>query len=324
MSVLKYLMGGVTPYLRDRLTPLSGLLALLPSQLSEATKGVLEPSVVVDESQLKIYFTKADGDTDNTICLATATDIKGAWTISATPVIGKGYGGAPSNRQAHSSFVLKSGGYYYCFATNGYGFGSPGEDRNLYLYRSTDGMTFTDLGLVVDKTAVAGAVGFGNVSVAQNTVGNFEMLIEASDGTIWKTHRFSSAHIESDWAYTNALPSLQVVAGGMYGGMQHFYKNGAWHIFYHYASMAGNLPTVLGYAISTDLVTADIKESPMFGIEAHPYTPTDQLADPFIFQGNDGKSYLLAEYCSNSGTFAAQMWLWEYDGTFDELFDGLN
>lgn len=38
------------------------------------------------------------------------------------------------------------GGRYFCLALNGYGIGWPGEDRNIYGYTSTDGLTWTDAG----------------------------------------------------------------------------------------------------------------------------------------------------------------------------------
>lgn len=310
---------GVTK-LRNSLTPLTGVSKLIPSNVDGTTLAVLETSVIVDTSNIKIYFTKSKSSTENAICLATATTVNGTWTINPTPIIGLGYGGAPANRQAHSSDVVKIGSYYYCAATNGYGFGSVGEDRNIYLYRSTDGITFTDLGLILNKTSISGADGFGNVSIYPTLVnGKYEILVEASVGGIWRIFRCNTTNIESGWTYVNALPTLQVVSGAMYGGMQHIYMNGKWHILYHYGSAIGNLPTILGYAISYDLITCVIKESPFLDIEATPYgANTDQIADPFMFESN-GNTYVFAEYCSNSTIFQSQIWMWTYEGTMNSL-----
>jgi len=151
MNILMYLVMLGNVKLRDSFTPLTGVARLLPAGVDGSTLAVLEPSVIVDSSNIKIYFTKSLGDTYNSICIATASTATGTWTVTPTPIIGLGYGGTPSDRQAHSSDVFKFGSYYYCLATNGYGFGSPGEDRNIYLYRSTDGIVFTDLGLFILK-----------------------------------------------------------------------------------------------------------------------------------------------------------------------------
>jgi hypothetical protein len=133
-------------------------------------------------------------------------------------------------------------------------------------------------------------------------------------------HRFNSDNIESGWKHVNALPGLQVVAGAMYGGTDLFYKNGLWYIFYHYGAAEGNLPTLLGFATSTDLVSITKKETPLFGIEAKPYGDgTDQIADPFIIE-NNGKVFLLAEYVTNSPVVKSEIWIWEFSGTLNQLF----
>ena len=324
MSILNYLMilsNSVKLKLKEKLQPLTGVSKLLPSDVSSSTNGVIEASVIVDIDNVKIYFTRANGDIDNVVCVATASDINDTWVVDNTPVFGKGHGGAPANRQANCSFVFKKDNIYYGFATNGYGYNSDGEDRNVYLYKSTDGINFIDLGIILDKNIIS-AAGFGNTSIEYNKVnGKYEMLAEAFLGGIWRAFRFNSDSIESGWTFVNSLPSLQFIVGGMYGGFHHFYRNGIWHIFYHYGSTGGNLPTLIGYATSENLITATQKEMPVFGIESKPYgNSTDQIADPFVFESN-GKSYMLAEYCKNTGGFASQIWMWSYDGTIDELLD---
>ncbi|WDF79651.1 hypothetical protein PQ469_06480 [Mucilaginibacter sp. KACC 22773] len=323
MSIVKHLLTlGLPAKLRYKFKPLAGLPKLLPLNIDESTHGVLEASVVVeDDGSVKIYFTKCMGDTTNAICMATAASVDGEWTVNPTPIIGLGAGGAPADRQAHSSYVFKANGFYYCTATNGYGFGSPGEDRCLYLYKSVDGITFTDMGKLIDKSAIPGSSGFGNSCVEPILInGKYEMLLEGNGGGVWNVHRFNSDNIESGWTHVNALPGLQVVAGAMYGGTDLFYKNGLWYIFYHYGAAEGNLPTLLGFATSTDLVSITKKETPLFGIEAKPYgDATDQIADPFIIE-NNGKVFLLAEYVTNSPVVKSEIWIWEFNGTLNQLF----
>lgn len=318
MSILKmlmYLSGGKG--IGDLLKPKTGERRIIPSDLDSDALAVLEPSVIVEEDEIKIYFTGIYGSEQNVIYLGTGESANGEWTYTDTPIIGLGYGGAPIDRQAHSSVVFKLGSFYYCFATNGYGMGL--EDRNVYLYKSSDGVTFTDLGKVLDKTTIL-ADGFGNTCVYPVLVnGVYELLVDAHKDGIWRVFRFQSTDIESGWTYINPLPSLQVVAGGMYGGMQHFFLNGKWHIFYHYGTAVGNLPTVVGYATSEDLVTVRLVETPMLGIEYPVYGAlTDQLADPWIFEYK-GKTYMLAEYCKNTGDFESELYMWEYDGTLEQL-----
>jgi hypothetical protein len=316
-SILPFLFNGLLPTLRRRLEPLTGLPKLLPADVDVATKGVLEISVLQEfDGTFKIYFTNSDGTAGgNVISVATATDLEGTWTINPTPIIGLGAGGAPSDRQANCSMVVKANGFYYCFASNGYSGGS------VYLYKSSDGVTFTDLGQVISPADVSGGAACGNTSVYPLKVnGKYEMVVEVSDGLIWKLYRFNSSNIESGWTFINALPSLQVAPGGMYGGAHHFYSGGMWHIFYHYCPIGSILPTYLAYATSTDLVTAIVREAPLFGIEATPYTPTDQLADPFFIQTANNESYLFAEYCTNTGLFESQFWYWKFDGTFENLY----
>ena len=148
------------------------------------------------------------------------------------------------------------------------------------------------------------------------------MLVEAFRDGYWQIFRFTSTSIESGWVLVNTIPGLQVVTGGMYGGSHHFYLNNKWYIFYHYGAdgaNGGNFPTYLGWATSKDLVTVEKKETPLFALEAMPYTNTNQLADPFIIQGNDGRCYLLAEYEQNSSPAAAQLWMWTFNGTMEQL-----
>lgn len=316
MSILNYLITLSSSKLRQKFKPLQGVPRLLPVDVNETCNGVLEPSVIVDDNNIKIYFTRTTGQ-EHVICLATTNDMEGDWVIAENPVIGMGYGGAPLNRRAHCSHVIKKDGFYYCYATNGYGEGLAGEDRCIYLYKSSDGIVFEDLGLFLNITAIAGNQGYGNVSVYPEKVnGKYEMLVEARFD-VWKIFRFTSDNIDGNFVFQNSLVGLQIHSGSMYGGMHHFFQNNKWHIIYHYGE-AGNLPTVLGYATSDNLDGVEVKEKPVFGLEAKPYFDnTDQLADPYIIEAN-GKCYLLAEYCTNT-TFNSQMWMWTFDGKLEDL-----
>ncbi|TFF32166.1 glycoside hydrolase family protein [Mucilaginibacter psychrotolerans] len=320
MSVLPFLMfNGTVPTLRNRLMPITGIPKLLPSALGVGYKGVLEISIIQEfDGTFKIYFTGSDGTADdNCMYLATASDLEGTWSVNPVAIIGKGAGGAPAGRQANCSMVVKSNGFYYCYATNGY------VNGTVYLYKSSDGITFTDLGQVINYSAVTGGAGCGNTSVYPFKVnGKYEMIVEILDSSsnIWKLHRFNSNSLESGWTFVNSLPYLQPDNAGAYCGAHHFYDNGLWHIFYHYSPVLGQvLPDYLAYSTSVDLVTCVVREAPLFAIEAHPFSPTDQLADPFFIQTADNKCFLFAEYCSNSGLFQSQIWYWKFNGTFADL-----
>lgn len=320
MSIILYLISLANKIIGDILKPTTGIPRIVPLDIDNTTKAVLEPSVITEIDGLKVYFTRSIGDSNHKIYLGRGETALGDWIYNTDPVIGMGYGGAPLDRQAHSSVVFKKDSTYYCFATNGYGFGEPGEDRNVYLYKSLDGVAFTDLGLILDKTLIPSASGFGNTSVYPEKInGKYEMLVEAFVDGIWRIYRLQSNEIESGWVYVNAIPSLQVNNTGMYGGMQHTYINNKWHIFYHYGTQVGNLPTVIGYATSIDLIDVTLKETPMLGIEYPVYGAlTDQLADPWMFEFKS-KSYMLAEYCKNTGGFESETWIWEYDGTLNSI-----
>lgn len=321
MSIIKHLLnGGVRGRLRDRFVPLTGLEKLLPSAVFDGREAVFEPSIINDGDSVKIYFTNTLTLGQASVAMATATNVDSDWTIHPTPIAGLGYGGAPSDRQANCSFAFKANGFYYLMATNGYDADGSTGDKQVYLYKSTDGVNFIDLGVIFQNSLIPNSNGYGNTSIYPQLVnGKYEILTESKVNGLYEIHRLNSTSIESGWQYVNKLSGLQVNSVGMYGGPWHTYFNNKWWVAYHY-SPNQYTPTYLAWAVSDDLETFNIKESPMFGIETTPYgSATDQIADPFIVE-SQGKCFMLAEYNRNN-PFYAQLWLWSFDGEFEQLVE---
>jgi len=247
--------------LRDAFRPDAGNLIIDYTVGTWNSNQVLEPSFFYDSSanETKVYYT---GSYDsgapsfkNRIGLSTSSDMATFTASASNPVLGMGHGGAPATRRAHSAWAGKLGNTYYTIASNGYGYNYAGEDNCIYGYSSSDGVTWTDRGKIVNRlTAWAGGpiVVFANIGVVTNQYnvpqkinGKYVALMEVNEAGIWMTYRSEADSLMGQWTFTNKLTSLQVVAGGMYGGPCCIYVNGVYHAFYHYGANAGSLPTYL-------------------------------------------------------------------------------
>ena len=297
----------------------------------------LEVSVVVETDHIKLYFTSNTSDTANTIALATAPTIAGPFTIVGR-VIGRGTGGAPSGRNAHSSCILKKDGVYHCWALNGYGFA--GEPRDVWHYTSSDGITWTsDAAAALTTGMYPDVQGYGNLCVWPELVnGKYYMSAEYDSvaENIWKVVIAETTSLSGPWTITHTVSGLQAAAGGMYGGCDLKHIGGQWHVWYHYGSgeaplLGGNLPTYLAYATSSDLQNWVLREAPFKKILISPHGPmsysnhtigTNQIADPWLFEQN-GKTYLVAEYVRNTSPIQSVLYYWEYEGNITNLVNGL-
>ena len=321
--------------LHDMLQPTVGVLILTYAAGTWESNQTVEASLFYDSStsNVRLYYTGSSDSSapsfNNRIGESTSSDMVTFTKSGFNPLIGQGHGGAPSGRRAHSSHVFKVGGTYYCLATNGYGYNYSGEDRNIYGYESSDGINWVDQGLKVNKsTAWSGGAlsGFGNMCVVtdphnnpQIINGKYVAIIEVADASAgWAMYKATADSLMGAWTLTNKLTSLQVVSGAMYGGPCAIYTKGVYHVFYHYGSISGNIPTWLAYAASTDGINWTIKEAPFMRIETSPFTNTDQIADPFITEIG-GKTYMVAEYVQNQPTYYGELRLWSYAGTFDQM-----
>lgn len=336
------LYGGIQKStLHDILKPVGGTLVITDTQTvnSWLRQAAQEPTLFYDSatSKINIYFTGGKDSLgvnsyNDKMGLVTSTDM--VTFSSPIKVIGQGYGGATTNRRATSSWVGKQGNRYFLLALNGFGIGWPGEDRNIYGYTSLDGVNWIDAGIKIDKaTAFPGhaMMGFGNIGVCvdekNNPVvigGKYLSLVEASNGTTWSIWRATADSLMGTWTLADSLSSLQVRGTGMYGGPQLIYKNGTYYAFYHYGT-SGNLPTLLAYATSTDCINWTVKETPFVPFDIKPYgVLTDQIADPYFTEIN-GKVYMLAEYCQNTGagSYRSSIYLWTFDGTFQQMLNYL-
>lgn len=327
--------GNTTTYstLHTLFQPTTGNLILDHATVGWDKNQDLESTFFYDSStsNVKIFFTGSSDSTNpafyNQIGLATSTDMATFTKSASNPLIGMGHGGAPSGRRAHSSWIGKSGNTYYAFCLNGYGYNYTGEDRNVYLYTSPDGITWSDAGLIFNKTSIANCAGFGNTAIvvdANNTpvvvggkyIANVEYRNTASGQ--WEMYRATASALTGPWTFTDHLTTLQVSSNTAYGGPCTIYSNGRYHCFYHYATTSNGVPTYLAYANSTDGITWTIREAPFMQIEYSPYGNTDQIADPYLSVVN-GKVYMSAEYVQNSPSYFAQIRLWSYNGTFDQM-----
>lgn len=319
--------------LNQNLNPSAGTLIISAVPGAWDGEQVIEPSFFYDSAagNVKIYYTGSttNGTANNIGLITTDTAFATLTRYGSTQVIGMGSGGATSNRRAHSSWVGKLGNTYYALANNGYGGNNTGEDRNVYGYVSTDGLTWTSRGIVINKSTcfTSALVGFGNTGVVTDQYnkpvvihGKYQALVEVAGGPGWETYFAQADSLMGVWTLIQKIPTIQPVVAGMYGGPCCFYVNGTYYAFIHYGSVSGNLPTYLSYAKSTDGINWKVEEAPFKTILATPFPNTDQIADPFLCEIN-GKVYMIAEYVQNAPTYMAQLRLWVYNGTFLQMIE---
>jgi hypothetical protein len=332
--------GPLPPTLRERIG--TGVAKYIGTQLFE--NAVLEATIVKDGSALKIFYTGTKSDTEHQIAVIETNDIEAAWPLG-TAVIGLGDGGAPVGRKASSSDVVKNGSSWFAYALDGYGF--PGDSGNVYIYTSSDGITWSDGGLCFAVGVHAGETitNFGNTAILKNidgtpafVGGKYHMLCEGRVGASWQSFHAESTDLATGWTITQMLPTLEPTPGSTYGGNCAKYVDGVWHTFYHYSTVGPTLPCNVAYATSPDGLTWTIKELDVIKysdgdptpptpptLANQPYPYTDQAADIWVEEIN-GKVYIVAEFVDNSystGEIESQLWMWVFDGTFAEMVSDL-
>ena len=139
------------------------------------------------------------------------------------------------------------------------------------------------------------------------------MLHEAMlSGGTWATFLYTSQDGLS-WALLNSgkpLQSLQVAAGGMYGGPRFasingtltpkFSSDGLYHLWYHAASDSGGLPTDIYHASSADLITWNVTpKTPVLTHQGPATFEDDQVAGPVPLVVGD-MAYLFYDGDNNS------------------------
>lgn len=315
-----------------RLLPADGDLILSGDGL--ATPGVQESSVFVTPAGIELWYTESIiGTPAITVTKrAVAPDMDSAFVPDAA-YIGNNNGG--NNGSSNGSQVWYDSGTYYSVATKGYAVIAPERDGKVYFY-STNNLAsgFTNHGVLLDQSLVSGCTVYGNCSIVlnENNVpavvgGKYKAVVElGGPDSHWASYHFESNSLGSGWAMVNKMPTLQPVASAMYGGVYTKYINGVYHHFYHYGSQVGDLPTLVAYATSTDLVTATIREAPFSLFNPQPWPSTDQIADPYPVE-IAGKTYMFYELLDNTyvggSLIKSQIRKKTFDGTFLQLVNGI-
>lgn len=224
------------------------------------------------------YFTSTDGIT---------------WTRPlALAVLGHGSGGEISGVDCHYPHYMKVGSAYWCYYVSG-------DPATGPYHRATasDGFTFALVpGMAI--TLPSGYTSWGNCYVWEEA-GTFFGLFEAGStagSPTWAIFLYTSAD-GITWTIGNggaALSTLQVAAGGAYGGpwMPAGQKvRGRYQLWYHAAPGAGDLPTDLYHASSDDLITwTKVTPGPLLEHDGGAFEVT-QAADPCVLEV-DGESWL--------------------------------
>jgi hypothetical protein len=299
--------------------------------------GLAENGVVVEsDGSVKIFCSCIISDTTNRVGVIYAPHIEGPYSAPIL-VAGRGYGGAPSDRQASSNGVIKFGGTYYLYCLNGYGF--PGEDRSIYLYTSSDGVNFSDGGAMFTKDDYPGNVGMGNTSICPVKYGGkWVAIIDAfTENSIWEMHRAEADNLTGPWTTTHRLTSCQIKVDCMYGSPSIKYVNGKYCLWYHSTGNkpieSSNLPCVLTYAESTDTINWVVKESPIRNINNQPYdgypgtniveqSPVDPEVVDYM-----GTAYLVHGMTSNTSPIPGRstsnsLWYMKTNGSLENLING--
>jgi sucrose-6-phosphate hydrolase SacC (GH32 family) len=166
---------------------------------------------------------------------------------------------------------------------------------------STDGIAWTTRNASVPLPEGGSATLFGN-RAAWSEGGGWVMLQEVGIPSPWSIYLYRS-HDGLAWTLENGgrpVSGLQRHEGGMYGGpslanvegvAQPRDADGRYHMWYHAASAAGNLPTNVYHATSTNLTAW--AASPAGPVLAHGGAKFeyDQVADPSVAL-HAGKSFL--------------------------------
>lgn len=269
---------------------------LVPSVAWEET-AVVEPSVMYDGGWRMWY---RGGWSHEAIGYATSSDGV-TWTKDAgNPVYG--LGGSGESADIALPNVQKIAGTYWMWAVK-HPFGIGGTNAGV-VATSSDGLAWTTQASSI--TLPSGKTLWGNNSVWIEG-GTWYRLQEAGPST-WEVYLYTSSDGLA-WSIANSgnpLTTLQVAAGGMYGGPSFAMLDGSasptfsgtYHLWYHAAPASGNNPTDIYHATSSDRITWT-QTSP------NPLTHTgtgdeaDQIADPNVVV-HAGTAYLFYDTTINA------------------------
>lgn len=234
------------------------------------------------------------------------------WTQHLTgglsiPVLGGGHGGFGVGVSVYQPNVdYFDGTYFYAYVDD------PTGTPNfcLSVARSTDGFTWTDL--TRNILSFATGVDQWNTASVLKIGATYHMLVEGHHGTIWETFYATASNPMGPFTIGNGgnpLTSLQIAAGGMYGGPQiTLLPDGLIHNYYHAAAASGTLPTNLYTATCSPSDFTTWTLSPHNPILTHSGVGNEvsQLADPCLVRaGSAWRLYYSAVW--NQSPFQANL-----------------
>lgn len=222
-----------------------------------------------------------------------ATSANGiAWTkYASNPVLGQGGSGVAG--MAVRGQVLKVDSTFYLY------YADANPLANLKVATSTDGIAWTVQGTALANNVVGWATGWANSSVWIEG-SSWHMLAEGRSGSIWEIAYATSSNGIA-WTLGNSgnqLTTLQVFAGGMYGGPWVKMYGSTYHVWYHAAPGAGDLPTNIYHATSTDRITWTRSPSGPVLTYLGSGFEVDQVADPCVIVVS-GTAYLFYDGINN-------------------------
>lgn len=176
----------------------------------------------------------------------------------------------------------------------------------------TDGLDWTTQ--AVTMALPAGKTLWGNAAVWREDDGTWARLQEAGP-TPWEIYLYTSPDALA-WTIGNAgapLTSLQVAAGGMYGGPAIATDeegnpapkfDGLYHVWGHAAPNSGNLPTNIYHWTSPDLIAWTLTAPSPVLTHAGAGFEIDQVADPAVLV-RDGVAFLFYDGDDNGAGAAS-------------------
>lgn len=258
----------------------SGSNPLISPALSWEETAVVEMVVILEDGVFKMWF--RGGWNAEAIGYATSADGIHWTKYAGNPVYGLGGSGEAASVALPE--IRKVGSTYYLFAIK-HPFGIGGTN-SLVVATSTDGITWTPQ--TASISLPSGKTLWGN-RVVWREGSTWKMLNEAGPST-WEMYLYTSSD-GLTWSIQNSgnpLTTLQVHAGGAYGGPTFPTqdaivipkRNGVYELFYHAAPVSGNQPSHIYRATSSDLITWTQTGGVLIATGSG--EEIDQIADPSV------------------------------------------
>lgn len=280
---------------------------------------ILSPTVAWEQTAVQEPIVTFEGGTtwkmwyrggwgSEAIGYATSTDGI-AWTkYASNPVYGLGGSGEAADVALPQ--VNKVGATYYLFAVK-HPFGIGGTNVSV-VATSTDGIAWMTQSS--SMTLPSGTTLWGNSTVWIEGGTTWYRLQEAGPSP-WQIYLYTSTD-GLTWNIGNsgnALSTLQIATGGMYGGPTFVIGSsgeptptfdGLYQLWYHASPVSGNLPTNIYHATSLDRITwTRTSPSPVLTYAGSGFE-VDQVADPSLVVG-PGTAYLFYDGDNNPSSAAS-------------------